>query len=89
MPKKKEVVEIKEEEEEQKGRCGEKERTDAGTEAHAEIRHADDWVPTGTRREIDGGRFTVRFLELEGSDEKRRGERREMSTAREPAVAEI
>ena len=78
-----------EKEKERSGRKGENKRSNAGAETHSSVRDADDGIPTRTRTAVDGGRFSVRFAQLERGDESRRGERSEMPTAREPAVAEI
>merc|ERR1712100_488484 len=79
----------REREREERERKGENKRSDAGAETHSSLRDTDDGIPTRTLTAVDGGRFSVRFTQLERSDESRRGERSEMPTAREPAVAEI
>ena len=79
----------REREREERERKGENKRSNAGAETHSSVRDTDDGIPTRTRTAVDGGRFSVRFAQLERGDESRRGERSEMPTAREPAVAEI
>ena len=51
-----------------------KQRSNAGAETHSSVRDADDGIPTRTRTAVDGGRFSVRFAQLERGDESRRGE---------------
>ena len=63
----------------EKEKAGEKRRKQGQRRRRNTLERAgrDDGIPTRTRTAVDGGRFSVRYTQLERGDESRRGERSE------------